>query len=71
LLLPSFSPKTVNILDGELRKYCRDLIAELGDRGTADAAEEYAQHIPIHDICVLTGLPEGDARELAQLSQLR
>ena len=28
---------------------------------TADAAEQYAQHIPVHGICILTGLPEADA----------
>ena len=61
LLLPAFSPKRIAPLDDELRHFCRTLIADLGDSPTADAAEQYSQHIPVHGICILTGLPEEDA----------
>ncbi len=61
LLLPAFSPKRIAPLEDELRHFCRTLIADLGDSPTADAAEQYSQHIPVHGICILTGLPEVDA----------
>jgi cytochrome P450 len=61
LLLPAFSPKHVAPLETDLREYCRGLIAELDGNDTADAAAQYAQHIPVHGICKLTGLPEDDA----------
>jgi cytochrome P450 len=61
LLLPSFSPKKVAVLEDELRSYCRSLIADLRGADRADAALQYSQHIPVHGICVLTGIPEGDA----------
>ncbi|MEZ5216385.1 MAG: cytochrome P450 [Ilumatobacteraceae bacterium] len=61
LLLPAFGPKKVAQLESELRSYCRSLIAALDGRDTADAAVEYSQHIPVHGICLLTGLPEEDA----------
>jgi cytochrome P450 len=61
LLLPAFSPKNVAPLEADLREYCRALIADLDGNDTADAAAQYAQHIPVHGICKLTGLPEGDA----------
>jgi cytochrome P450 len=61
LLLPAFSPKKVAPMEALLRSYCRQLIAELAGATTADAAEQYAQHIPVHGICHLTGLPEADA----------
>ena len=61
LLLPAFSPKRVKPLEEELRTYCRQLIADLDGLDAADAAAQYAQHIPVHGICVLTGLPEADA----------
>ncbi len=60
LLLPAFSPKRVAPMEADLRDYCRDLIAQLGDATTADAAEQYSQHIPVHGICKLTGIPEQD-----------
>ena len=61
LLLPSFSPKAVAPLEPELRRFCRSLIAELDGAETADAAADYAQHIPVHAICLLLGTPEADA----------
>ena len=61
LLLPSFNPKNIATMEDDLRTFCRDLIAEIGDSESADAAEQYSQHIPVHGICRLTGLPESDA----------
>jgi hypothetical protein len=61
LLLPAFAPKQINQMEGLLRDFCRRLIADLDGHATADAAEQYAQHIPVHGICHLTGLPEDDA----------
>ena len=61
LLLPAFSPKKVAPLEEKLRVFCRKLIADLDGADTADAAEQYSQHIPVHGICILTGIPEDDA----------
>ena len=61
LLLPAFNPKNIARLEADLRTFCRELIADLGNGDSADAAEQYTQHIPVHGICLLTGLPEGDA----------
>ena len=61
LLLPSFSPKKIATMDGDLRDFCRSLIADLDGNDRADAAEQYSQHIPVHGICQLLGVPEDDA----------
>lgn len=61
VLLPSFSPKNIALLEGDLRTYARTLIADLDGDDAVDAAERYSQHIPVHGICVLTGVPEEDA----------
>lgn len=58
LLLPAFNPKRVALMEQDMREYCRDLIAKLDDLDAADAAEQYSQHIPVHGICQLTGIPE-------------
>jgi cytochrome P450 len=60
LLLPAFSPKNVAPLEDALRAFCRRLIADLDGSDTADAAEQYSQHIPVHGICLLTGMDEND-----------
>jgi cytochrome P450 len=61
LLLPSFSPKKIAMMEDELREYCRELIAALDGAERADAAEQYSQNIPVHAICKLLGTPEEDA----------
>lgn len=60
LLLPSFSPKVIDPMEDDMRAFCQGLIADLGSDG-ADAAVQYAQHIPVHGICELLGVPESDA----------
>lgn len=61
LLLPAFNPRRVSEMEQDMREYCRGLIAQIGDAPTADAAEQYSQHIPVHGICHLTGMSEADA----------
>ena len=61
LILPTFNPKVVASIEEEMREYCRDLIAQLDGLDATDAALMYTQHIPVHGICILTGLPENDA----------
>jgi cytochrome P450 len=61
LLLPSFSPKKIAAMEDGFRTFCRGLIADLDGATHADASEQYAQHIPVHGLCQLLGVPEGDA----------
>jgi cytochrome P450 len=61
LLLPSFSPKRIAPMEEDLRAYCRLLIQKLEGDSVADAAAQYSQHIPVHGICELLGIPETDA----------
>ena len=61
LLLPSFSPKVIAPMEQDMREFCRGLIAAIGESEAVDASEMYAQHIPVHGICGLLGVPESDA----------
>ena len=60
LLLPAFNPRAIADKEQETREYCRSLIAAIGDAGTADAAVDYAQNIPVHVIAQMIGVPESD-----------
>ncbi|MDJ0769589.1 MAG: cytochrome P450 [Ilumatobacter sp.] len=61
LLLPAFSPKAIAPMEDDLRRFCRSLIAGLEGETHVDLSERYVQHIPVHGICQLLGVPESDA----------
>ena len=61
LLLPAFAPQAIDKLEASTRAYCHELIADMGDRPIVDAAQEYAQHIPVRVIARMLGFPEDDA----------
>jgi cytochrome P450 len=61
MLMPIFSPQAVAKLEPATRAYCEELIGALRGREVVDAAEEYAQHIPVRVIADMIGLPESDA----------
>jgi cytochrome P450 len=61
LLLPAFSPQAIAKLEPSTRRYCETLVDELRGHEVVDAAEGYAQHIPVRVIADMLGLPESDA----------
>jgi cytochrome P450 len=60
ILLPFFSPSAVERMEIKTRAICEELIADIGDSPTADAAGDYAQHIPVRVIAHLLGIPESE-----------
>ena len=63
MLLGVFSPQRIDALEPSTRAYCEELIGAIkaSGRDVVDAAEEYAQHIPVRVIANMLGLPESDA----------
>jgi cytochrome P450 len=61
LLLPAFSPKAITHLEPITRAYCEELVAALKGQELVDAAEGYAQHIPVRVISTMLGFPAEDA----------
>ena len=57
LLLPAFAPQAIDKIEPATRDYCHELIEAMGDRDVVDAAEEYAQHIPVRVIAKMLGFP--------------
>lgn len=62
ILLPAFSPKQMAKWEPATRAVCNELIDEILATGAdvVDAAEQYAQHIPVRVIAEMLGLPPGD-----------
>lgn len=61
VLLPAFAPQAIARLEPSTRAYCEELVAALRGRDVVDAAEEYAQHIPVRVIAHMLGFPQEDA----------
>ena len=61
LLLPFFAPQRMAALRPAIEAHCDALIRDLLDAGDGfDAAVGYAQHIPVHVITLLLGIPQED-----------
>jgi hypothetical protein len=62
LLLPAFSPKEMARWEPSARASCRALLDDIVSSGqdVIDAAEQYAQHIPVRVIADMLGLPRED-----------
>lgn len=61
ILLPAFSPKAINPLEEPTRQFCAELMdAVVAGGGAADAAVDYAQHIPVRVIAHMLGVPQED-----------
>jgi len=62
LLLPAFGPNAIAGLTDGARATCRELLDELLVPGVdvVDAAQAYAQHIPVRVIADMLGLPKED-----------
>lgn len=59
MLLPAFSPKPIERLTPITRDIARDLVDAIRQRGgnRADAAIDYAQHLPVRVIAGMIGVP--------------
>jgi cytochrome P450 len=64
LLLPAFSPRRVEAMAHEVRALCRRCLDDMGPitpgHTVVDAAQQYAQHIPVNVIATMLGFPAGD-----------
>ena len=60
VLLPPFTPDAMKKLEPRARALANELIDKFAKRGSADAAVEYAQEIPVRLIAHMLGLPEAD-----------
>ncbi|GAA4095937.1 cytochrome P450 [Actinomadura miaoliensis] len=60
LLLPAFTKSAVRRLEPATRAYCNELVDGFKGRDVVDAAQDYAQHIPMRVIADMLGFPPED-----------
>jgi cytochrome P450 len=57
LILPMLSNEAILKYEQPIRDLCNELIDKVINKGTADVAEDYAQHISIHVMALMLGMP--------------
>ena len=60
LLLPAFTKTAVSRQEAATRAFCAELIDGFAGRDVVDAAQEYAQHVPMRVIADMLGFPQED-----------
>jgi len=60
ILLPQFGIAAVSRLEARTRQIVTELLDALEGRDVADAAADYAEHVPVRVIAHLLGIPEQD-----------
>jgi cytochrome P450 len=63
MLLPAFSPQEIAKWEQSTRDYCEELVDAMRGRDVVDAAQDYAQHIPVRVIANMLGFPPEDAEK--------
>ena len=66
MILPAFSPKTVNKYEEFTEKLCHELIDGFIEKGECDGAVDYAQQIPPRVIAHLIGIDGGMADQFVE-----
>jgi cytochrome P450 len=66
LLLPAFTRSAVARLEPATRAFCHSLIDALAGRDVVDAAQDYAQHIPMRVIADMLGFPPADGPQFRE-----
>jgi cytochrome P450 len=63
-----FSPRSVRVLDAEMRDVARDVIMQALERETCDFVTDIAARIPLYVICKMMGVPRSEWERLFTLT---
>ena len=69
LLLPAFTKTAVSRQESATRAFCHSLIDAFAGQDVVDAAQDYAQHIPIRVIADMLGFPAQDGPQFREFAQ--
>jgi cytochrome P450 len=63
-----FSPRSVRLLDAEMREVAHDVIMRALERGRCDFVTDIAARIPLYVICKMMGVPKAEWERLFKLT---
>jgi cytochrome P450 len=63
-----FAPRSIRLLEAEMRQVARDVVTRALERETCDFVTEIAARIPLYVICKMMGVPRADTERLFALT---
>ena len=67
MVAPSFTPKAIRTLEGDMRLKIRDLLENVEDKGEFNFVTEISEQLPLWVLCEMMGIPESERPKIRDL----
>ena len=67
MVAPSFTPKAIRTLEGDMRLKIRELLENVEDKGEFNFVTEISKQLPLWVLCEMMGIPESERPKIRDL----
>ena len=67
MVAPSFTPKAIRALEGDMRLKIRELLENVEDKGEFNFVTEISEQLPLWVLCEMMGIPESERPKIRDL----
>ena len=67
MVAPSFTPKAIRTLEGDMRLKIRELLENVEDKGEFNFVTEISEQLPLWVLCEMMGIPESERPKIRDL----
>ena len=67
MVAPSFTPKAIRTLEGDMRLKIRELLENVEDKGQFNFVTEISEQLPLWVLCEMMGIPESERPKIRDL----
>ena len=67
MVAPSFTPKAISTLEGDMRLKIRELLENVEDKGEFNFVTEISEQLPLWVLCEMMGIPESERPKIRDL----
>jgi cytochrome P450 len=67
MVAPSFTPKAIRTLEGDMRLKIRELLEDVEDKGEFNFVTEISEQLPLWVLCEMMGIPESERPKIRDL----
>jgi cytochrome P450 len=67
MVAPSFTPKAIRTLEGDMKLKIRELLEDVEDKGEFNFVTEISEQLPLWVLCEMMGIPESERPKIRDL----